>query len=137
VQVSAGAPGEPPICKIVDKKVLREQEQVARKPVKSKAPSATIKQLELNWAIDPNDLNHRLNKMVEFLRKGWRVEVLLAPKKRGRRASPEEAEELLDKIREKAREVPGAKEIKALEGKIGATVSLNFEGKLQKEAATE
>ncbi|KAI9841841.1 MAG: hypothetical protein M1838_003400 [Thelocarpon superellum] len=73
-------------CKVVDKHRMREEER-ARAKAGAKPPRKmqhVVKQLELNWAIDANDLAHRLNRLREFLEKGMRVEVVMAPKRRKR-----------------------------------------------------
>lgn len=127
--VDPGKPTDPesyPICKILDRKAQREAHRA--KP-KSKSPALTVKTLELNWAIDGNDLGHRLNKMKEFLEKGNKVEVILAGKRKGRKASLEEAENVLGRIRETIAGVEGARESKAVEGIVLAQVKLFAEGK--------
>jgi translation initiation factor IF-3 len=127
VVVVPGEPGVPPICKIMNKQAMREAEKAKTKA--SKNPGATIKTIELNWAIDGNDLGHRLNKVKEFLSKGFKVEVALAEKRKGRKATEEEAEGLLRKIREAVKEVDGAKETKPMEGKLLKPATLYAEGK--------
>ncbi|KAI9763288.1 MAG: hypothetical protein M1840_000770 [Geoglossum simile] len=122
VAVSVPKAGETPVCKIISREELRERERA--KPVKKDI----VKQLELNWAIDPNDLGHRLNKMQEFLAKGWRVEVILANKRRGRQASAEEAAAVVKRIRGTAEEVTGAKEWKAVDGRVLGHMTMFFEG---------
>lgn len=59
------------------------------------------KQIELNWAIGENDLNLKLKSMEEFLEKGKKVEIMLASKRQSRRATPDEAQQLLESIRER------------------------------------
>ena len=122
-------PNKPAICKIISKEQLREQERAKSKPTKN--PAHIVKTLELNWAIDRNDLSHRLNKMVQFLEKGNRVEVMLATKRKGRRATIEEAESVLELVREKVGQVEGAKEWKAMQGRVLTPSVLFFEGKVQ------
>ncbi|ESZ96542.1 hypothetical protein SBOR_3044 [Sclerotinia borealis F-4128] len=101
-----GEDGEAPIARIIDKK----EAHVRKKMVKSmKKPVAVVKTIEMNWAIENNDLGHRLEKMREFLEKGNKVEVLLAGKKKGRKAMVEEAEEVLKRIREFADGIDGGK----------------------------
>jgi translation initiation factor IF-3 len=130
VVVVPGEPGVPPICKIMNKEAMRQAE-------KAKAKSArgvvTTKTIELNWAIDGNDLSHRMMKMKQFLEKGHRVEVVLGAKKKGRKATEEEAKTLVKKIKSAMGEVEGAKENKPMEGKLLAATTIYFEGKLQKE----
>lgn len=115
-----------PICKILSKQALREA-QKARNKMKE-APSATLKTIELNWAIDPNDLRHRLERVKEFLSKGWRVDVIMAGKRKGRKATAEEAEALVKKVREALQEVEGSKEWKAMEGRVGGAATIFLEG---------
>lgn len=117
-----------PVCRIIDKfahaKAADEKEKAARKKELNR------KELELNWAIAPNDLQHRLKQLREFLAKGKRVELMLAKKKRGRAATRDEGEALLAALRESAVEV-GAKEVK-VEGDFPGVVNLVFEGKAEK-----
>ncbi|KAI9777845.1 MAG: hypothetical protein M1839_008522 [Geoglossum umbratile] len=126
VAVSPPRVGETPVCKIISRKELRERERA--KPAKKDV----VKQLELNWAIDPNDLGHRLNKMQEFLEKGWRVEVILASKRRGRQASTEEAAAVMERIRGIAKDVEGAKEWRTTDGKVLGQMTMFFEGSKEK-----
>ncbi|KIW87834.1 uncharacterized protein Z519_11418 [Cladophialophora bantiana CBS 173.52] len=75
------------------------------------------KQLELNWAISANDLQLKMKQMQEFVKKGKKVELLLANKRHQRKASQAEAEALLMTVREKIQEV-GATEVVPMEGAI-------------------
>ncbi len=130
VQVSPPEEGKIPVCRIFEKKALREAERAKAKAQKD--PASLVKQLALNWAIGPNDLGHRLNKMVEFLEQGKRVEVILEGKKRGRKAAEEQALEVLRRIRSRVDELDGATEWKAMVGKVPEQVTLYFEGKAKK-----
>ncbi|KAL2357471.1 hypothetical protein BJ546DRAFT_964253 [Cryomyces antarcticus] len=130
VQVSPLSPsGDPPTCKILAKQSLREAERAKQKALTKKTPEQTTKQLELNWAIDSNDLGHRMKRMKEFLEQGKRVEVVLAGKRQGRKASLTEAQEIVRAIRERAEEVEGVKEWRKMDGQVGAMATLFFEGK--------
>lgn len=132
-----------PICKIVSKKSAYEAEQRKKaqqkeaKAIKSKEQS--LKTLELNWAIDPNDLGHRLDKVKEFLAEGRKVEIVLASKKRGRKASPQECKDVLDRIKSAVGDVKGAVEAKPFEGKMAGFGTVVLQGKAgaaAKEAST-
>ncbi|KAF2236224.1 hypothetical protein EV356DRAFT_531159 [Viridothelium virens] len=134
VQVSQTPAAEPgtnqtnhptPICKVISKDELRASERAKAKPKKS--PDQSSKELEINWAIDRHDLQHRLKRLGEFLDQGRRVEVLLARKKSGRQATREEAEDLVNSLREKCEDV-GGKESKPMEGRMGLMAKLHFEG---------
>lgn len=122
-----------PVCKIVSKKDEYEKakrlKEASKERKKTLGAVQSLKTLELNWAMDPNDLGHRLDKIVEFLTEGKRVEIILASKKRGRKATPEECEEVLRKIRKAVDGVNGAKEAKEMEGKIGGFATLFFIGR--------
>lgn len=132
VQLSPDEPGNPdyvPTCKIISKKESYEQNKKKKKQAaaKGKAGEAAMKTLELNWAIDGNDLGHRLRRVGEFLEEGRRVELVLAAKKAGRKASEEECNSVLQKIRETVEGVKGAKEAK-MDGKVGGFATLVLEG---------
>lgn len=126
-----------PVCKIVNKKEVYQREQKQKQEAKEKkkleSASKSLKTLELNWAMDHNDLGHRLDKVTEFLSEGRRVEVILASKKRGRKASTEECEVVLQKIRKTVDGVEGAKEAKSMEGKVGGFATLFFQGRVQQQ----
>lgn len=134
----------PAICKVMTNEQVREMEQREKqlaKEAKKKDPHSVVKQLELNWAIDANDLGHRMKKMREFLGRGYRLEVIVSPKRRGRKADVEEAQAVLDKLREVVMDEEGQKlgwkEWKAMDGELAAVATLYFEGKVSKAAAAE
>lgn len=126
----ARATPEIPVCKILNKQALRDAARAKTK--KPSNPALTLKTLELNWAIDPHDLEHRLKRMREFLEKGYRVDVLLVGKRKKRKASLEEAQEALRRVKEGVEAVEGAREWKAMEGKVGGQVMLYIEGRAKK-----
>ncbi|KAI9827800.1 MAG: hypothetical protein M1832_004289 [Thelocarpon impressellum] len=124
-----------PVCKIVDKQEHRQVEKArGRQP---KNFNNVVKQVEINWAIDANDLGHRLDRMEEFLGKGMRVEVVMASKRKGkgRRATPEEAGAVLAKIRSRLKDLNGVRETKNMEGKILGNATLFYEGRQQRKAS--
>lgn len=131
VQLSEDKPY--PVCKIVSKKeeyAAEKRRKEQQKEIKqAAAKERSVKTLELNWAIDGNDLAHRLEKVRSFLEEGRRVEIVLAAKKRGRKASKEECQEVLEKIRAVAEGVRGAKESKPMEGAVGGFATLIWQGK--------
>ncbi|KAH0377629.1 hypothetical protein KCU92_g9150, partial [Aureobasidium melanogenum] len=117
-----------PVCKLEDKKAAYEAEKEKKKLKQAKTAAEGTKTLELNWAIDQNDLGHRMKRMQEFLGQGKKVEIVLARKKGGRRATAEECEELLQKIDLAAEAVKGTKEVKKFEGKLAGMGNLMYEG---------
>lgn len=124
-----------PICKLCDKKAARDAEEARRKAAKANKLKSQSKQLEITWIISDNDLGHRMARLKEFLEKGWRVEILFGVKRKGwkdkREASPEEANNVLEKIRKAVGEVEGAQE-KQMQGEVGQQAVLFFEGKARK-----
>lgn len=124
VQVGPTVPGVPSVCKIMNKKAMREAEKARAKAARNN--SGNVKTLELNWAIDKGDLGHRLDKMKKFLEKGLKVEIALASKRRGKQATEEEAAALLRRIRETVQELPGSKELKPMEGRMLRTATMFF-----------
>ncbi|KAF2030408.1 hypothetical protein EK21DRAFT_65438 [Setomelanomma holmii] len=140
VQMTPGAvdemgnqdPENLPTCRIVTKQALREQHarklDTLRRQAKGQSVGLAQKNLELNWAIAGGDLKHRLGRLKEFLSEGRKVEVLLGPKKKGRKATEEEANAVMRALRDAVAECKGATEVKS-EGKVGAVVTVVFQGK--------
>ncbi|KIV93332.1 hypothetical protein PV10_04552 [Exophiala mesophila] len=88
------------------------------------------KQLELNWAIAPTDLEIKMKQMESFLEKGKKVELMMANKRRQRKATREEAEKLLSVVRTKCEEL-GASEVAKFTGAILGQATMTVE-KLKK-----
>ncbi|KAF7930356.1 uncharacterized protein EAE98_004756 [Botrytis deweyae] len=122
--------GLAPIARIVNKRDLFQKKKEVKK---SKNPGTVTKTIEMNWAIERNDLGHRLEKMRGFLERGNKVEVILAGKKKGRKASVEEAEGVIARIREFVAGVEGARERVKMEGKVLGMAVLSFEGRAGKK----
>ncbi|RYP62265.1 hypothetical protein DL769_007376 [Monosporascus sp. CRB-8-3] len=135
--VDVGPPAA--VCRIVDRAAAEAAAEEAARAARRKAVGT--KELELNWAIAPHDLEHKLRRLREFLGKGMQVEVMLARKRGGRAAAKDEAEALLARVREAALEgVPGSKESRKMSGTVGGVVHLYFEGppeKMRRKAAAE
>ncbi|KAK0720456.1 hypothetical protein B0H67DRAFT_576154 [Lasiosphaeris hirsuta] len=117
-----------PICRIVDKRAEMAIQLAKNKELRKS--KVMVKEIELNWAIAPNDLNTRLKQLKGFLNKGFRVQVLLLKKaKRGKRtASDEEAKALLATVKEFIEQVPETKEVKPIEGFVGKQIKLTLQG---------
>ncbi|KAF1938439.1 hypothetical protein EJ02DRAFT_457896 [Clathrospora elynae] len=133
-------PDNLPTCRVISKMDLRAQHQrkleTLRRQAKGQGAGPTPKSLELNWAIATGDLKHRLENMKKFLREGRKVEIMLGPKKKGKKASAEEAEAVLKTLREAVAECKGAWEVKS-EGQVGEVMTVVFEGrKIEKKEAT-
>lgn len=125
-----------PVVKVRSKRWLRENELVKEAQKKAQTKSqASGKELELTWGIERNnDLEHRLRKMEVWLADGKNVEILLGQKRGGRKASQEEAEELVEIVREKALAVQGAHEAAPVSGTVGGQAVLKFSGREEQKA---
>ncbi|KIH94094.1 translation initiation factor [Sporothrix brasiliensis 5110] len=118
-----------PVCRIVDTKAERQAADEERLAARKKKVGK--KELEINWAIDLHNLGFRLVKLREFLDKGLYVEIRLmfkSAKSGKRRATLEEAEEVLRRIRATIDEVPGTVETKPTEGVILRMMKLFLKG---------
>jgi len=116
---------------------LRDELAAKRKVrVTQKNKDDSSKQVELNWAITENDLGYRLKRIEQFLKEGRRVEVMVAPKRGGRKATKDEVNELLANIKRTVAEVEGGgEEFKKMEGTAGAQVTMFFQPKDQGKQA--
>ncbi|KAL1871043.1 hypothetical protein VTK73DRAFT_2278 [Phialemonium thermophilum] len=118
-----------PICVVVDKRA--EQAAALERAREERKKAVHIKEIEINWAIAPHDLQVKLRQLKTFLSKGLRVEVLLMRKpksKNKRQATEEEARGVLKAVKAAAAEVQGTREAKAMEGEVGRQIRLFFEG---------
>lgn len=118
-QVSPSIDSQPPICKIVNRVTVREHEKARAKA--AHAAKASLKQVELNWAIDAHDLSHRLKQLKSFLLKGRKVEIFMKRKKGKRAPTVEEIKHLLDSVEEAVKSV-GAAQVKPSFGEPGKQV---------------
>ena len=125
-----------PVCKILSKKLHHQlassRALAAKQKRRTTNITSSVKTLELNWAISSNDLSHRLDKVAEFLAEGRKVEIVLAAKKRGRKATQGECEEVLRRIRSVVGGVEGAREERDMAGKLGGFTTLAFAGRVPK-----
>jgi translation initiation factor IF-3 len=85
--------------------------------------------MELNWAIGPHDLDIKLGQLEAFLDKGKTVEIILAAKRKQRKATLEEGEGVLTKIRERLMKID-AREVKPMGGQVlkQATLTVRKKG---------
>ncbi|CAG8049098.1 unnamed protein product [Penicillium nalgiovense] len=121
LQVQEGDYDNPPVCKVYNKKEARELEKAKAKSARSS--KVTLKQIELNWAIDAHDLSHRLKQLSTFLEKGRRVEILLTTKKRKRKPTVDEIKQVMQSVLDTIREAGGT-QTKAMEGEPGKQLKI-------------
>ncbi|KAL5342317.1 hypothetical protein BJX70DRAFT_316647 [Aspergillus crustosus] len=122
LQVSAGSYDTPAICRVMTRAIARQQKEV-QKVKAAKIAKAAPKTIELNWAIDPHDLSHRLKQLLNFLDKGRTVEIILKRKKGKRDPTVEEVKALMDKVLQVVKDAD-AIQVDPMEGMPGRQVSL-------------
>lgn len=118
VQISRADDDGIAICRIMTVSDLlrqRREKERAQKEQKKVLKQSVPKQIELTWAIGPHDLEHKLAQLKGFIEDGKKVEIILASKKRQRKATIEEGRALLAKVREKIAEA-GARETQTMQG---------------------
>jgi len=119
-----------PICKIfnrAEEAAKKASELAARAEKEKQKGKQKYKIVEINWAIAENDLLLKTKRMKEFLESGYRVEVVLLGKRHGRKATEEEAKEVVRRVKEALGEVVGAKEARNSEGNVGRTMRMYIE----------
>ncbi|OTA91797.1 hypothetical protein M434DRAFT_396982 [Hypoxylon sp. CO27-5] len=119
------------VCRIIDNAAAEAAAAEAEKQARRKA--VDTKELELSWSIAGHDLQHKLRRLREFLEKGLNVEIIMAKKKGGRKATVEEAERVVAQVREAVASVDGAKESRKMDGDVGGLARLFFEGPSEKK----
>ncbi|KAL6234476.1 hypothetical protein BDW75DRAFT_212317 [Aspergillus navahoensis] len=126
LQVQAGTRDRLPVCKVINRREAQERARAFAKA--AKASKKTVKQVELNWAIDPHDLSHRLKKITDFLEKGIQVEIILTRKRHKRPATEEEVRSVMEKILQAIKDAD-ATQISPMEGEPGKRVVLTVKKK--------
>lgn len=117
------ADGRPPLCKVMDRSTLRKNEFAAVKKKKKKAPP--VKVIEISWSVEKHDMETKLRRIKEFLMKGYKIDVLLKMKRKGRDVTTEEGEKLINDIFDAVKEA-GGKEQRPSEGDLLGTMEFWF-----------
>ncbi|KAG9231239.1 hypothetical protein BJ875DRAFT_498489 [Amylocarpus encephaloides] len=121
-----------PICKVINKaKEYARMKALKKARKENKDPAKTCKTLEIGWGIEKGDERHRMERLRGFLAKGYRVEVVVAKKRRGRSVGGDEMRGLLGRVRG-CIEDGGWKEGKEMEGNVGEKLTIFAEGKVPK-----
>ena len=121
---------EYPIVRLVDKKAEYAAASAAKVAGEKKGPKVVSKEVELNWAIAPHDLDTRMGRLLKFLEKGYRVQLTIAnPKKKAkRRATDDEAKGVYKRVKQTVEEAVGTVEYKPQEGVVKETVVMYLQG---------
>ena len=68
---------KPPVCKIGDYGRFRYELEKKEKEARKAHKTGTVKEIKLSPKIDDHDLNVRINRTLEFLKKGHRVKITM------------------------------------------------------------
>ncbi|KAI5790158.1 hypothetical protein EDC01DRAFT_657821 [Geopyxis carbonaria] len=128
-----------PLCKIITKEAIRNQakakyEKAKEERIKAKEERETkplktnvLKEVELSWAISSHDLGHRMKKILEFLEKGYKVELTFGTKKGMQKQHLETMENLVENLRKNLARL--GKEWAEPQGSIGRRYTLYYRGR--------
>lgn len=122
-------PEEYALCEVLNKK--EEYERKRELQDKKKAAAANKpkrKELEITWSIGGHDLDTKLRQMSGFLEKGWKVDLTIGVKRRGKPVDRKDMDVVVQKVRDAA-EGAAAREAKPVQGEVGKTMRMYFEGR--------
>ncbi|KAI1104271.1 hypothetical protein F4804DRAFT_200051 [Jackrogersella minutella] len=119
------------ICRIYENAEVKAAEAEAAREARRRLVDR--KELEISWSIAANDLRTKLRSLAKFLKKGLKVELILAKKKNGRLATDAEADAVLDAVRQHVAAIPGAKEYRKMEGEPNRLARMYFDGKFARK----
>ncbi|MDO5044435.1 MAG: translation initiation factor IF-3 [Coriobacteriia bacterium] len=95
VEVSPNA--EPPVCRVMDYKKFKYDQEIKAKQARKKQTKIEIKEMKFRPKIDVGDYNTKKNHIIRFLNSGAKVKVTIMF--RGREmAHPEQGIQVLDKL---------------------------------------
>ncbi len=108
--------GEPPVCRIMDYGKYRFERDKKEKEARKKQQTVEIKEIQLSYQIDVNDLNTKINHALRFLGNGDKVKVIV--KFRGRQLTHTEiGAELLKKFEQACAEKGTVEKKPVMEGR--------------------
>lgn len=87
---------KPPVCKIMSYSKFKYEEKKKARKGKIRGKAKDLKEMRFSPNIGEGDLQHKLNRIKEFLRKGHKVKITIFFK--GRRTGPEPGNVLVEKI---------------------------------------
>ncbi|KAG2214352.1 hypothetical protein INT47_000908 [Mucor saturninus] len=85
---------KPPVCRLLDKKALFEKEKQSKKK-KQTAPESVLKEIVFGWNVSDHDMEHKLNKAIQFLDKGNKVKLDIVYKRGQKRVDKETQQQVI------------------------------------------
>ncbi|KAI7904375.1 uncharacterized protein BX663DRAFT_504852 [Cokeromyces recurvatus] len=89
-----------PVCRLFDKKTLFEKEKKSKKKKSLAVPESILKEISFGWNVSNHDMEHKLNKAIQFLDKGNKVKVDIVHKKGQNIADEKMRSQLICKVTE-------------------------------------
>ncbi|KAG1759056.1 hypothetical protein EDD22DRAFT_158594 [Suillus occidentalis] len=78
-----------PIVKIVDRRDSYQKWKEQKKAIRKGMKAGEQKEIQLTWGVDNGDLKHKITKARTELEKGYRVDIVIAPRKGQRLPKPD------------------------------------------------
>lgn len=86
-----------PVCRLLDKKHMFDKEKQSKKK-KQTAPESVLKEIVFGWNVSAHDMEHKLNKAVQFLDKGNKVKIDIVYKRGQKRVDKETQKEVVTTV---------------------------------------
>lgn len=83
-----------PVCRLFDKKALFDKEKQNKKK-KQTAPESILKEIVFGWNVSSHDMEHKLNKAIQFLDKGNKVKLDIVYKRGQNRVDRETQQKVI------------------------------------------
>lgn len=78
-----------PIVKIVDRRDSYQKWKEQKKAIRKGLKAGEQKEIQITWGVDNGDLKHKITKARTELEKGYRVDIVIAPRKGQRLPRPD------------------------------------------------
>ena len=133
--VEVAPDANPPVCRIMDFKKFKYEEQQRAKESRKKATNIVVKEMKYRPKIGGGDFDTKTRKVAQFLGEGHKVKITIMF--RGREMQhPELGRRILDRVAEEVAEV-GKVEIMPKQDGRNMTMVLGPDKKAQAEAAAQ
>jgi len=79
-----------PVVKIVDRRESYEKWKEQKKAFRRGVKAGEQKEIQITWGVDAGDLKHKISKARTELEKGYRVDIVIAPRRGQKLPKPDE-----------------------------------------------
>ena len=125
---------EPPVCKVMDYRKYKYEQDRKAKAARKKQVRVEVKEMKFRPKIDVGDYETKKNHVMRFLRKGARVKITIMF--RGREmAHPEQGLNVLDRLAEDLRPYATVEQQPKMEGRNMHMLVAPIKGAFDKEDA--